>query len=458
MSRFIPCLVFAAALPSFGQGVNLSGIVTDSAGTPVSGADLKLEGLGLTTTSGADGRFTLGGSTGIRAPGAQGSAATASAGIRSWALSLSLPAAVEVSVTVRTLAGAEVAAYRRELSAGSYSLPLAGLGTGLRFIRVEAGGFQAVLKAHALDGVLHGSGAAATGSVAEVRALAALAKPAAAAALYDVLTSTKSGFQKAYVSVSRPDSADIQIRMLKETSPKFSFFVTSMRGLQELAKNDSGFGGDYRFGETGPGAGLRGADKICATLAEKSMKGSGVKGWRAFLSVTADAKGAQVNAIDRVGPGPWYDRAGRLLAPTKADLVAVRPKNGDPTVAADLPNENGIGNHRPDPNGAQEDNHHTMTGSDANGRLKSATATCKDWTTAVHSSENGKPSGGFSWPRGGAGSTGSGANWMTTWDSPGCARGIEITNGGGPSQTANQRGWIGGGGGYGGFYCFALNP
>ena len=54
----------------------------------------------------------------------------------------------------------------------------------------------------------------------------------------------------------------------------FSFFVTSLRAMQELSGSQDGFGGDLRFGEMGPGAGLRGADKICATIAEKSSAGS----------------------------------------------------------------------------------------------------------------------------------------------------------------------------------------
>jgi hypothetical protein len=204
---------------------------------------------------------------------------------------------------------------------------------------------------------------------------------------------------------------------------------------------------------------LRGADKICMTLAEKSLPGSGVKGWRAFLSASAGVDGKQVNAIDRIGEGPWYDRTGRVMAPKKADLLNVRPQNGDPTIQNDLPNENGIPNHTPVPGQPSEDNHHTMTGSTATGTLQSASATCKDWTTNVHSTENGKPTGGFSWPRNlGGGGAGGGSNWMTTWSSPGCAAGIEIVNGAGPTQQASQGGWIGGGGGYGGFYCFALNP
>ncbi|WP_395836294.1 hypothetical protein [Cystobacter fuscus] len=85
----------------------------------------------------------------------------------------------------------------------------------------------------------------------------------------------------------------------------FSFFVTSLKAMQELSGNPSGFGGDLRYGETGPGAGLRGADKLCATIAERSMPGAGKKPWRAFLSASAGEDGQPVNAIDRIGEGPW---------------------------------------------------------------------------------------------------------------------------------------------------------
>ena len=42
---------------------------------------------------------------------------------------------------------------------------------------------------------------------------------------------------------------------------KFSFFVTSMAAMRELAKSELGFGGDLTYGT---GDGLLGADKICS--------------------------------------------------------------------------------------------------------------------------------------------------------------------------------------------------
>ncbi|WP_437590923.1 hypothetical protein [Sorangium sp. So ce1000] len=231
--------------------------------------------------------------------------------------------------------------------------------------------------------------------------------------------------------------------------------MTSLAAMRELSGSQDGFGGDLRFGETGPGAGLRGADKICATIAEKSLPGAGSKMWRAYLSATAGEDGNQVNAIDRIGEGPWYDRLGRLVANDKAELLNTRPSGADAAIKNDLPNEDGVPNHQPDPNQSAVDNHDTMTGSSAEGRLYGATATCKDWTTkAGDRASEGGPRLGHSWPRGGGGG-GSGSHWISSHDAPGCAPGVFIVEMGGPQAGSNT---VGSGGGYGGIYCFALTP
>jgi hypothetical protein len=243
----------------------------------------------------------------------------------------------------------------------------------------------------------------------------------------------------------------------------FSFFVTSLVALQELSGSQEGFGGDLRFGEEGPGSGLRGADKICATIAEKSMPGAGNKEWRAFLSAVSDENGNQVNAIDRVGEGPWYDRLGRVFALTKDDLKTERPTNIDPAIKDDFPNEDGVPNHAPNPNDGQVDNHDTLTGTNELGQLYSKTATCKDWTAnAGDLASEGKPRVGHSWPRymmgpgpGPGGGDGSGANWMSSLDESGCAPGVSLIEMGPPQANSVT---VGSGGGYGGFYCFALTP
>jgi hypothetical protein len=239
---------------------------------------------------------------------------------------------------------------------------------------------------------------------------------------------------------------------------KFSFFVTSLKAMRELSGSQLGFGGDLRFGETGLGAGLRGADKICSAVAEMSMPGSAKKEWHAFLSAVAGEDGKQVNAIDRIGEGPWYDRLGRLVANTKADLLHDRPVGADPAIKNDLPNEDGVPNHQPDPTKPQEDNHHTLTGSNNQGALFSATATCLDWTSAKGDPPNeGRPRCGLSWPRMNGGMIGMGesANWISSLLETGCAPGVNLvpTPPPGPEDVD-----VGNGGGYGQIYCFAKTP
>jgi hypothetical protein len=240
------------------------------------------------------------------------------------------------------------------------------------------------------------------------------------------------------------------------TLAKFSFFVTSFAALKRLSNNQEGFGGDLRFGETGPGAGLRGADKICTAIAETSMPGSGAKGWHAFLSAANDGTGKQVNAIDRIGKGPWYDRIGRVFGMAIADITATRPTMADPAIKNDFPNEDGVPNHAPDPTMGAVDNHDMLTGSDATGKLYNATATCLDWTAAVgDTAKEGKPRCGHSWIRSGGMTGGMGEPWMSTLTESGCKAGANLIEMGGPQRTAVT---VGSGGGYGGFYCFAMMP
>jgi hypothetical protein len=258
------------------------------------------------------------------------------------------------------------------------------------------------------------------------------------------------------------------------TGAKFSFFVVSYAAVQKFAGNAKGLGGDLRHGETGAGAGLRGADKMCAELAESSMAGAGSKTWRAFLSVTADENGKQLNAIDRIGKGPWYDRLGRLFANNLDELYYDRPQNADAAIKFDFPNENGVPNQNPDKTG-NVDNHDFLTGTDNQGKLYGANATCSDWTsTAADTSK--PPRVGHTWPTmtnecsttkttgggatgtggrgGGFGGMGSMCNWMSALDESGCAPGVNLVQTGGPGRD----GTVGSGGGYGGWYCFALTP
>jgi hypothetical protein len=226
---------------------------------------------------------------------------------------------------------------------------------------------------------------------------------------------------------------------------RFSFFVTSLESMRELSGSQNGFGGDLRFGEA---TGLAGADKICRTIAEKSMPGAGRKTWRAFLSTSAGGEGGgPVHAIERIGAGPWYDRLGRLVSSDIQGLTAGPRPAADALIKHDLPNELGV------PNKQGVDNHDTLTGSSRTGRYPGGSmgTTCNDWTSAVGAT--GRPMCGHSWPRNVADPS-RGGQWIADHQVPGCAAGVNLVqNGGGMGSNT-----VGGGVGYGGIYCFALTP
>lgn len=240
------------------------------------------------------------------------------------------------------------------------------------------------------------------------------------------------------------DDATMDDGSVEDLEP-FSFFVTSYEAITRLSGSPDGFGGDLRYGEE---HGLLGADKICTEIAEFSMEGSGAKQWRAFLSVVEGPEGGQVDAIDRIGDGPWYDRLGRLVAENTEALANTRPEGADPAIINDLPNEYGVPNHTPDPGQGEIDNHHVLTGSNEEGRLYSATATCNNWSSTEKSAD-GRPRIGFSWP------IQNRQHWISGQDEGGCLRGVDLDGGGGSNPDV---GTVGSGGGYGGIYCFALSP
>jgi hypothetical protein len=229
----------------------------------------------------------------------------------------------------------------------------------------------------------------------------------------------------------------------------FSFFVTSLEAMQELSGSQDGFGGDLRYGES---TGLAGADKICTEVAERSLAGAGSKVWRAFLSAKAGGpNGEVVHARDRIGNGPWYDGAGRLVAMNLDALLTTRPA-ADAAIVNDLPNEHGIPNHGP----PDIDNHDVVTASDAMGRYSNG-ITCNDWTSTetvmppADMRRNGfnhnGPTIGHSWP------AQSGQSWIYAHAAPGCSPSVGLTQTGAGSGVG-----IGNGGGYGGIYCFAMTP
>lgn len=137
-----------------------------------------------------------------------------------------------------------------------------------------------------------------------------------------------------------------------------SFFVTSVGG-----------------GDGANLGGLAGADAHCQSLAAAAGRGGAT--WRAYLSQAPAGGQPLVNARDRIGPGPWYNAAGALIASNVDDLHEDRNNIRKPNALSEKGEPvNGFGD--------QPNQHDMLTGSDSTGRAlpgNAALTTCSNWTS-----------------------------------------------------------------------------
>ena len=184
-----------------------------------------------------------------------------------------------------------------------------------------------------------------------------------------------------------------------------SFFVTS-----------TGLGDGANLG------GLEGADAHCASLAEAA--GIIGKTWVAYLSTQVEGQRG-ISARDRIGPGPWHNVKGELIA-SNLDELHIMP-NLYKSTALD---ENG---NLVKGRGDQPNEHDILTGTKADGTAyfpwEEGDKTCSNWT----SNGEGSATVGHHDRHGGGN-----VSWNAAHNSRGC------------SQEDLQ-----GTGGAGLFYCFA---
>jgi len=143
-------------------------------------------------------------------------------------------------------------------------------------------------------------------------------------------------------------------------SANMTFFVTSV---------GSGKGGDL--------GGLDGADAHCQRLA--ATAGAENKTWRAYLSTQGSALNDPnfVNARDRIGPGPWQNAKGVVIA---KNLEELHSANNNITKETALDEKGQLVNGRTE----KPNTHDILTGSRPDGTAFAGAffpdMTCGNWT------------------------------------------------------------------------------
>jgi hypothetical protein len=147
---------------------------------------------------------------------------------------------------------------------------------------------------------------------------------------------------------------------LRPSAGDMTFFVTSA-GL--------GKGADL--------GGLEGADQHCQALAKSA--GAGQRTWRAYLSTQASGLSDPnfVNARDRIGPGPWQNAKGVVIARNVEELQSA---NNNVTKQTALDEKGQTVNGRTE----QPNKHDMLTGSRPDGTAFPGAPfpdmTCGNWT------------------------------------------------------------------------------
>lgn len=181
----------------------------------------------------------------------------------------------------------------------------------------------------------------------------------------------------------------------------FSFFITSTGGPN---------GGDFRRTPADPD-GLAGADEFCRTKAAAAVPASASRQWRAYLSTDT------VNAKDRIGPGPWFNHDGAMIAASVAALHdpamnLIAKATGLDETGAMVPGF-----------GETPNQHDILTGSTAAG--VSSGNHCSNWTSAVETGTTGQV-GHFDRMGGGTDPT----SWTAAHVTRGCSAAAFVTTGG----------------------------
>ena len=135
--------------------------------------------------------------------------------------------------------------------------------------------------------------------------------------------------------------------------------------------------------QTGNLGGLAGADQLCQTQAQAFGGANAARTWRAYLSQEQRGNTPRINARDRIGPGPWFNVKGVLVASNVADLHGDQQRDRNNIQKANVLDAKGevipgVGV----PQGTQNE-HDILTGSDAQGRAYTdgLDHTCNNWTT-----------------------------------------------------------------------------
>lgn len=212
MKIFTILLVIFCAVSATLAGINISGVVTDISGVPISGALVMLEKSGLSTTTETLGQFTI---TDSPVGGITGSSCAAkqlfSAIIRNSILTIDLAQKSSVRICGFTVNGQLKSSIIQQLQAGSHKFVLSQSASGIIIYKIAIDKKSFILKS-IQSGCSHQGFVSRFSQSNSALTPAKLAK--SAAVIDDVLKVTKDGYLDYHVAITNPDTSEITLKMI----------------------------------------------------------------------------------------------------------------------------------------------------------------------------------------------------------------------------------------------------
>ncbi len=192
------------------QNYNISGTVTDTGGTAIAGAAVKLEKANLTATTETDGSFILVNTNLIKDQINKSTHPKLYAKMNNGKVHITLAEKSSVGIICYNLKGEALSTVQKTMEAGTHSITLSPIGAGVYLYKIKSGTNELIIKSPSIGRISGG-----TTLITQSLTPAAFAShPKRHSTINDVIAVTKEGYLNYRVIVTNSDTSNIKIKMI----------------------------------------------------------------------------------------------------------------------------------------------------------------------------------------------------------------------------------------------------
>ena len=192
------------------QDINISGIVTDTGGSPIAGAVVRLENRGLPTITEADGKFTIANTVGINGQMNKSFPHGLSVKANNGLLSITVAEKSPVEIVIYDPRGKVVSAVRKTTGVGAHSMAQPHRGAGVYLYKIKAGSNEMIIK-NTSPGCISGGRTLST-NILTTTGSSSLSKRHVS--INDVIAVAKDGYLDYRVTVTNSDTSNVEIKLI----------------------------------------------------------------------------------------------------------------------------------------------------------------------------------------------------------------------------------------------------